>query len=167
MNFIIDDMKKEDWDQVANIYMDGVKTARATFVEEVPVWENWNKGHVTSCRLVARSGKDVLGWVALSPTSTRFAYRGVAEVSIYVGEKYRGMGVGEALMKRVIECSEQNGFWTLESLVISENKGSIELHKKCGFRVLGVREKPGKMASTGIWYDVTIMERRSKEVGID
>jgi phosphinothricin acetyltransferase len=107
-----------------------------------------------------------LGWGALSPTSSRCVYAGVAEVSIYIGDQYRGKGIGKTLLTELVRLSEENGFWTLQSGIIKENSASIELHKKCGFRELGIREKVGKMGN-GIWHDVVLVERRSKVVGID
>lgn len=166
MEYKIEEMKSSDWEQVKNIYLEGIKTKIATFQTEAPTWEEWNSGHINSCRLVARSGDNVLGWAALSPTSGRCCYVGVVEVSIYIGEKYKGQGVGTALFEHLIKLSEESGFWTLYSSIIRQNSASIALHKKCGFREIGIREKIAK-TNEGIWHDVVLMERRSKVVGID
>jgi L-amino acid N-acyltransferase YncA len=166
MNFAIKEMTKEDWQAVSKIYLEGIQTGIATFQTSIPTWEEWDNGHTKTCRLVACSGKEVLGWVALSPTSSRCVYAGVAEVSIYIGQEFRGQGVGSALLRNVIKLSEENGFWTLQSGIIKENIESIELHKKCGFREIGIREKISRM-SNGIWHDVVLMERRSNIVGIE
>ena len=164
MKFMIEEMKASDWPQVSAIYLSGIKTETATFQSEVPTWEDWNNSHSKSCRLVARLDDKVLGWVALSPTSSRCVYAGVAEVSVYIDECHRGQGIGKALLEAIIKLSEENGFWTLQSGIIKENIASVNLHKTCGFRVLGVRERLGKM-SNGKWHDVVLMERRSKTVG--
>lgn len=166
MDYIIDEMKESDWEQVANIYLEGIKTGKATFQTEVPTWDSWNSGHINSCRLVVHSESNVIGWAALSATSSRCVYAGVAEVSIYIGEKHKGRGIGTALLKRLIKLSEEDGFWTLQSGIISKNTASIALHKKCGFREIGIREKVAKMNNKE-WMDVTFMERRSTMVGID
>ena len=113
---------------------------------------------------MARVEEKILGWVALSPVSSRCVYTGVAEVSIYIGEEYKGMGVGTALLNRLIECSEEEGYWTLQAGIIKENIPSRMLHKKCGFREIGYRERPGKM-NNGKWHDVILVERRSSIVG--
>lgn len=164
MDFKIEEMKASDWAQVSAIYLSGIKTEIATFQTEVPSWEEWNSSHLKSCRLVARFGNTVLGWAALSPTSSRCVYAGVAEVSIYIDEHHKGHGVGTALLKALIELSEDDGLWTLESGIIKENTASLNLHKRCGFRELGIREKVAKMGN-GKWHDVVLMERRSKSVG--
>lgn len=166
MDYKIDEMKKDDWSKVANIYLEGIKTGLATFQTQVPTWDEWNNSHISSCRLVVRLGDTVLGWGALSPTSSRCVYKGVAEVSIYIGEKYKGKGIGTFLLKNLIELSEKNGFWTLQSGIIRKNLTSIALHEKCGFREVGIREKVAKMNNKE-WMDVVFMERRSKIVGID
>jgi len=113
---------------------------------------------------VARSGEKILGWVALSPVSSRCVYAGVAEVSIYIGDEYKGMGVGTALLNNLIKQSEEEGYWTLQSGIIKENLPSRMLHKKCGFREIGYRERVGKM-DNGKWHDVILVEHRSKLVG--
>ncbi len=166
MEYKIDQMKQSDWKQVANIYLDGIKTGVATFQTEVPTWQEWNNSHISSCRLVVRLGDSVLGWGALSATSSRCVYAGVAEVSIYIGEKYKGQGIGGILLKELVKESEEKGFWTLQSGIIRENVCSIALHKKCGFREVGIRERISKMDNKD-WLDVVLMERRSKIVGTD
>lgn len=166
MEYKIEEMKPIDWEKVREIYIEGIRTGLATFQTEAPSWENWDKGHLHSCRLVARSQNEILGWVALSPTSSRCCYSGVVEVSIYIGERYKGQGVGTTLLTNLIKRSEEIGIWTLYCAVIRENNASIATHKKCGFREIGVRERVAKTAD-GVWHDVVLLERRSKVVGVD
>lgn len=166
MEYNIDVMKASDWEQVKNIYLEGIKTGIATFQTEAPAWKNWDRGHLNSCRLVARSQNEILGWVALSPTSSRDCYKGVVEVSIYVDEKYKGQGIGTMLLTELIKQSEENDIWTLYCSIIRENTASIKMHKKCGFREIGIREKIAKM-SDGVWHDTVLMERRSNTVGVN
>ncbi len=165
MNYIIEPMKASDWEQVEKIYYAGIMTGMATFQTQSPSWEEWDRGHLSNCRFVARYNHEVIGWVALSPSSSRCCYAGVAEVSIYISEQYKGMGVGTALLNQAIICSEENGIWTISSGIIEENVQSIALHKKCGFREIGRREKIAKMPN-GVWHDVILMERRSTVVGL-
>ncbi|NSB30226.1 GNAT family N-acetyltransferase [Clostridium saccharoperbutylacetonicum] len=166
MNYTIEKMKKSDWDEVSQIYLEGINTGIATFQNSVPTFEAWDNGHIEACRLVAKSNEKVLGFITLSATSSRCVYSGVAEVSIYVGKNYRGLGIGHALMTNMIKLSEENNFWTLQSGIIKENVASIKLHESCGFREIGIREKIAKM-DNGIWHDTVLMEHRSKVIGID
>lgn len=158
-------MHKEDWPYVAQIYQEGMDTGVATFEKEVPAYEVWDANHLEVGRLIATNGIAVMGWAALSPVSSRCVYGGVAEVSVYVGSLFTKMGVGKALMEGLILESEKAGFWTLQSGIFPENKASIALHQKVGFRYIGKRERIGKR--NNLWIDNLLFERRSTLVGID
>ncbi len=153
---------KEDWSKIATIYQEGIDTGIATFETKVPNWEAWDASHIKSCRLKACIQNQVVGWAALSPTSKRAVYKGVAEVSIYITLKYQNLGIGTLLLSQLIEESETEGFWTLQAGIFTKNFASIALHKALGFREIGYREKVGKL--NDIWYDNTILERRSKKI---
>jgi L-amino acid N-acyltransferase YncA len=158
-------LESEDWDQVSEIYREGIQSGNATFETAAPTWERWNAAHLPTGRLVARVGGRIAGWAALSPVSDRCVYAGVAEVSIYVSADTRGQGVGKALLAAVVAAAERDGIWTLQSGTFPENAASIALQKACGFREVGRRERLGKMG--GRWRDVILLERRSRVAGID
>ncbi len=160
MDVVITKLKKTDWPQVRNIYREGIEAGNATFETAAPGWPKWDKGHLEGCRLVARVGKKVLGWAALSPVSERCVYAGVAEVSIYVAAAARGLGIGKALLAKLIEKSEHRGIWTLQAGIFPENLPSVRLHERAGFRRVGTRERLGR--TRGVWRDVILLERRSK-----
>lgn len=159
-------LKPSDWPAVRRIYREGIATGDATFETEVPSWERWDGSHLASCRFVAVRERDgeTVGWAALSPVSDRCVYGGVAEVSVYVAEGARGRGVGSALLERLVQGSEEAGIWTLQAGIFPENAGSIAIHLARGFRVVGVREKLGRLGDR--WRDVTLLERRSPTVGL-
>lgn len=165
MNYNIREMKDEDYKSVADIYIQGIKTKNATFQTEAYSFEDWDKGHLKICRLVACDGNTVCGWLALSPISSRAVYRGVAEISLYIDARHRGKKIGEALLNKAIALSEEAGIWTLQSTIFDTNEASLALHKKCGFRVVGIREKQG-CDSDGVWRNVVLVERRSKVAGV-
>ena len=156
-------MTAEDWPSVRDIYAEGIATGNATFEKSPPAYDVWDGSHLRDCRLVAHVGEDLTGWAALSPVSGRCVYAGVAEVSVYVAAAARGHGVGKALLQALVEESEQNGIWTLQAGIFPENRASIALHKSCGFRKVGVRQRVGKLGDT--WRDVMLLERRSEAVG--
>ena len=165
-DYRIEEMRASDWDAVRAIYLEGIQTGNATFERDAPSQEEWDATHLSSCRIVARSASEtVMAWAALSPVSRRHAYRGVAEVSVYVTESARGAGLGRALLEALISCSEQHGIWTLQAGILAENEASLELHLACGFRMVGRRERIGQLNDA--WRDVILMERRSKVVGVD
>ena len=164
MKILIREMKEADWPFVNEIYRQGIATRNATFETQIPDWIEWNEKHLKECRPVACSQNKIVGWAALSPVSKRYVYRGVAEVSLYVHEKYQGQGVGKFLLEKMVEASEKVGIWTLQASIFPENKISINLHIKCGFREVGRREKLGKLNE--IWRDVVLLERRSVKAGV-
>ena len=155
---------QDHWKRVKEIYENGIATGHATFQLEAPAnWEQWDGGHLAHSRFVAVIGEEVVGWVALSPTSARACYKGVCEVSIYVDSDSRGKGVGNLLMAAVIESSESNGVWSLYSSTFPENEASIFLQKKFGFREIGYKEKVAQL--NGVWRNTVLLERRSEIVG--
>jgi L-amino acid N-acyltransferase YncA len=158
-------MLPSNWNSVKEIYLQGIATTNATFQTEAPSWEEWDKNHLATLRYVILVDKMVAGWAALAPVSTRSVYAGVCEVSVYIHENYRGKGIGALLLQKLIRESEKQSIWTLQSGIFLENKASIELHNKHGFRKVGYREKIGKM--NGKWRSTLLMERRSKVVGQD
>jgi len=157
---IIRNMQREDWTAVAEIYKEGIDTHIATFQKEVPSYEEWDKTHISACRLVAVEDGAVAGWVALSPYKSRCAFSGVAELSIYIKKEYRGRHIGERLLQALIEESEKEGYWMLQANIMEINKASIALHTKSGFRTVGYREKIAR-DHFGEWQNIVLMERRS------
>ena len=153
------ELRPEHWDEVARIYAEGIATGEATFETEVPSWEAWDATHLAQHRLVASEGGHVAGWVAVSAVSDRCVYGGVVENSVYVAADARGRGVGVALLEGVVSSTEAAGIWTIQTGVFPENRASLRIHERAGFRVVGVRERLGKL--NGVWRDVVLLERRS------
>jgi len=162
MEYVIDQMSASDWEQVRAIYLEGIRCGDSTFETDAPAWEQWDDAHLRVARLVARDGERVLGWAALSRVSKRRVYRGVAELTVYVGESARGRGLGRALLEALIAESERNGIWTLQASIFPENVASVVLHRRCGFREVGRRERIGMM--NGRWRDTLLFERRSQSM---
>jgi len=158
-------MTANDWESVAEIYKQGIETGNATFQQEIPTWNDWDNGHIKSCRIIACIENEIVGWAALSSVSTRKVYAGIAEVSVYVSNKYQGCGIGYKLLARTITESENENFWTLQAGIFPENYASLHIHKKLNFREIGYRERIGKM--DGIWRNTVLLERRSEIVGFE
>jgi phosphinothricin acetyltransferase len=155
---------KSDFPSVKDIYQQGIDSGDATFQEQAKDYDDWNESLLPNCRLVAENNGQVIGWAALSSASNRCVYSGIAEVSVYVSSNSQGSGVGNSLLDALIKASEEEGIWTLQAGIFPENKVSIHIHSKHGFKMLGIREKLGQM--NGIWRDIVFMERRSKVVGL-
>lgn len=153
-------MDRQDWPDVAGIYQAGMDTNLATFETECPSWDEWDRVRAKECRLVAVLGDRVVGWASIMPTSERCVYAGVCEVSVYVSPGAKGKGVGTALLTKLCGVAQREGYWTLTSSIMENNEASISLHKKCGFRVVGYRERIGKDAA-GEWRNTVLMELRN------
>jgi L-amino acid N-acyltransferase YncA len=147
-----------DWPAVAAIFAEGIATGDATFETTVPEWRDWDARHLAEHRLVAELDGGVAGWTAVVPYSSRAAYRGVGEESVYVAERARGRGVGRELLATLIESARAGGLWTLQAGVFTENAASLALHRSLGFRQVGVRERIGQL--DGAWRDVVLLELR-------
>ena len=157
-------LKPQHWEAVKHIFEAGIQTRNATLETTAPSWGNWNKNHLKHIRLIFEIDKRVAGWCALTAVSDRCVYVGVAEVSIYIHPGFKGLGIGYVLLARLITESEANGIWTLNAAILEDNKSSIRLHEKSGFRKIGVREKIGQL--NGVWRNIVLFEKRSKEVGV-
>lgn len=161
---MIREMQRGDAPAVLSIYEKGLETRNATFETNVPSWESWDASKHDFCRFVYIADDKVVGWAALSPQSKRACYSGVAEVSIYMDSDYAGQGIGSKLMGHLVTESEKHNIWTLYSSIFPENRATLRLHLKYGFKELGTREKIAQL--DGKWRDTLIVERRSKTAGL-
>ena len=158
-------MRDADAGAVLAIYAEGIEDRTATFETGCPSWPEWDENHHRVCRLVAEEeGGALAGWASLSPVSKRACYRGVAEVSVYVARGARGRGVGRSLLQALIRASEEEGFWTIQGVTLQGNEPSIRLQLRCGFRVVGTRERIAQL--DGEWKTTVLTERRSEAVGV-
>jgi L-amino acid N-acyltransferase YncA len=158
----IQPLRPDDWPAVRAIFEAGIASGDATFETAAPTWEAWDAAHLPEHRLVARDDGQVLAWAALAPVSDRCAYAGVAEDSIYVAPGAQGRGVGRQLLAALVASAEQGGIWTVQTGIFPENRASVRLHQACGFRLVGVRERLGRL--DGRWRDVLLLERRSPRI---
>jgi L-amino acid N-acyltransferase YncA len=156
-------MRAADADTVLAVYQAGLDSGDASFETAAPTWAQFDAARLPEHRWVAVHGRVLLGWVAVSAVSNRAVYAGVVEHSLYVAAAARGRGVGRALLRRLITSTERAGIWTVQSGVFPENTASLALHARCGFRIVGTRERVGR--HHGRWRDVVLLERRSRVVG--
>jgi len=155
----IGELTAAHWAQVRRIYEQGLATGHASFETSAPSWEAWDDAHLPSPRIVAVHGGAIVGWAALTPVSRRPVYAGVAEVSVYVDPAHRRAGVGRLLLSELVRRAEAAGLWTLQAGIFPENAASCRLHERCGFRLVGRRERIGR--HHGVWRDTLLYERRA------
>ena len=161
----IRNFEEKDYPSVKEIYQQGIDTGHATFQTKAQEWQEWNNTVLEVGRLVAVEDNKIVGWAALSPVSDRCVYGGVAEVTVYVAKEFYGKGIGHKLLSSLITESQNENMWTLQAGIFPENEASIKLHQKNDFRIVGTREKLGKM--NGVWRDVVLLERRSEVIGLE
>lgn len=156
--------EEANWNDVKEIYRQGLDGRNATFETEVPDFSTWYQKFNPKPLWVAVENNKVLGWAGLQPVSVRKVYEGVVEVTIYVHHSCAGKGIGSTLMHHLIDESEKAGIWTLYASIFPENTASIRLHLRHGFREIGYREKIAQL--DGKWRNTVLFERRSKKVGV-
>ncbi|ANB03977.1 phosphinothricin acetyltransferase [Streptomyces ambofaciens] len=163
MSAVVVPLAAEHAEQVLAIYQAGIDEGNATFETVAPTWEAFDAVKLPEHRFSALDENGtVLGWVAASRVSDRCAYQGVVEHSVYVHPAARGRGVASALLKTLVDSTEQAGIWTIQSEIFPENAASLGVHERAGFRVIGTRERIGRQH--GVWRDVVLVERRSAAV---
>jgi L-amino acid N-acyltransferase YncA len=145
-------MTEQDWPQVERIYAAGIEAGHATFEATTPPWEAFNSSRLADHRFVAvHHDSAILGWVACSPVSTRPAYAGVVEHSVYVAPTAQGKGIGGLLLTEFIDSTGAAGIWTIQSSIFGENTASLKLHQAHGFRVVGTRANRKGHHRTRCW----------------
>ena len=154
---------------IARIYNQGIEERIATFETEPRSTAQVEaqlaeKGDRYPTVVVERQG-EVLAWAGAGPYRTREAYAGVAEHSVYTAREARGTGAGRAALEALIREYEARGFWKLVSRIFPENRASLVLHERAGFRVVGVYRRHGRLL--GEWRDCVIVERLLGEAARD
>jgi len=146
---------------ITAIYNEGIADRIATFETEPRTPEQLgaqlaDKGDRFPTVVVERDGR-VVAWAGAGAYRARPAYAGVAEHSVYVARAARGSGAGRAALEALCRAYAERGFWKIVSRIFPENVASLVLHERCGFRVVGVYHRHGKL--DGAWRDCVIVER--------
>lgn len=157
-------MQPGHWPEVEEIYRLGIETGMATFETQTPTWEVFNNKFLHTGRLVAIENGSVTGWIALVQVSQRECYKGIAEVSVYIHPSHHRKGIGKALLNRAGADAENEGFWSMLSVIHQENEASIRMHEACGYRMIGYRERIACL--NGVWKTTVMMEKRSNKTGL-
>lgn len=152
--------QRADAPAITEIYNQGIEDRVATFETEpraVADIEAWFETALVIVSVVeARSG-EVVGYAVAHPYADRCCYAGIGEFSVYVRRPNRGQGVGQVAMDALVEAARTRGLWKLLSRIFPENRASLALMGRSGFREVGVHEKHGKL--DGVWRDTVIVER--------
>jgi L-amino acid N-acyltransferase len=150
-----------DSEAIRAIYNAEVSGSTATFdiVERsAPDQLDWLYRHAGAHpAIVATSGGEVCGFGSLSPYRDRAAYSTSVEDSVYVSEAWRRQGVGHFLLTELVDLATLHGFHTVIGRIAGGNEGSVLLHERCGFQVIGIEREVGR--KFGRWLDVTLVQR--------
>jgi phosphinothricin acetyltransferase len=149
-----------DLESITGIYNEAVQTTTATFDTEPRTAEEqarWFASHDSRHPvIVAVADDNVVGWACLSRWSERAAYDETAETSFYVGQGFRGQGVGRKLKLSIIEEARRLGYHSLIARVAEGNGASIHLNETAGFFHVGTLREVGR--KFGRRLDVQIMQ---------
>jgi phosphinothricin acetyltransferase len=151
----------EDAAAIAAIYNEGIADRIATFETEPRAaaqitTQLVDKGDRFPTIVAEHDGR-VVAWAGAGPYRARPAYAGVAEHSVYVARSARGKGAGRVVLDALCRAYAERGFWKIVSRIFPENAASLALHERCGFRVVGIYKRHGKLE--GEWRDCVIVER--------
>lgn len=144
---------------IAEIYNQGIEDRLATFetqpraASDIEAWF----GHELPIVVVTTDAGEVTGYAAAFAYADRCCYAGIAEFSVYVKRDWHGRGVGSVAMGALVDACRQRGLWKLLSRIFPENKASLALMARTGFKEIGVHEKHGKL--DGAWRDCVIVEK--------
>jgi phosphinothricin acetyltransferase len=146
---------------ITDIYNEAVLTTDASFDLEPKTEDEqrvWFASHGPKHPvLVAEVNGAVIGWASLSQWSSRYAYAGTAEISLYIKEKFRGKGAGRRLLEDIMREGERVGLHTVLARIVTGNAVSIHLHESVGFEHVGIMREVGE--KFGRLLDVLLMQR--------
>lgn len=159
---IIRDAAAADLPAIVAVFNAAVPTRISTAVlEPVTVEERreWFQEHSPERHplWVAEIDGHAAGWLSFHCFITRCAYRGTAEVSVYVAEEFRRRGVARALLEKAIACSPSLGLTALAGLILGHNTASLQLFERMGFDRWGVLPRVARLDE--IDRDIVIVGR--------
>lgn len=146
----------DDLPSILSIYNEAIRSTTATFdlvdqsFEERQVWfQQFGERYPL---LVAECGGEIAGYSCLTPFRSKPAYNRTAEVSVYLDARYRGQGIGKALLRELLKAAAERGFHVLIAAITGGNDTSVRLHTGFGFEQIGVFREVGY--KFGQWQDV-------------
>lgn len=150
-----------DAEAIRAIYNHEVEHETATFdlvprsLEDQLAWQNARQG--AFCVYVAELDGQVVGFGALSPYKERAAYRTSVEDSVYVRRDMGRRGIGKAIVEHLLETAADGGFHAVMARITTLSAGSIALHERLGFQMVGIEREIGRKFNR--WLDVAIMQK--------
>lgn len=146
---------------IVEIYNQGIEDRIATLetkTKDLSYMTKWLDQHQGRyCVLAAEKGGQVIGWASLNPYSSRCAYDGVADLSVYIAREFRGKGAGGKLLSALEKKARENKFHKLVLFTFPFNGQGQGLYRKMGYREVGTFQNQGVL--DGKYVDVMAMEK--------
>ncbi|GAM12281.1 arsinothricin resistance N-acetyltransferase ArsN1 family A [Mesobacillus selenatarsenatis] len=152
---------QEDADDILTIYNEGISDRIATLettTKNLDYMRDWLNKHTDRYKvIVAELDGKVIGWASLNQYNNRDAYKGVADLSVYIKREYRGKGIGGKLLTFIESMAKENGFHKIVLFTFAFNELGQGLYRKKGYREVGVFQNQGML--DGKFVDVMAMEK--------
>jgi phosphinothricin acetyltransferase len=152
MEITIEKMSPRDRDEIVSIFREGVQSGDLVLDINDPGTQDISAGR----NMVARAQGQIIGWAMVDQAGDRLR-SGLATISIFVRPGYRRIGVGRTLLNTAIDIAASNGISTLVTGIVPKNVPALLLHKRCGFRAVGMLQKAG--LANGRWQDAVLLQR--------
>jgi len=159
---IIRDASEADLPAIVEIYNEAIRGRISTAqLDEVSVEQrrSWFREHSAKAHplWVAEIDGKIAGWFSFHPFIKRAAYRGTAEISVYVSEKFRRVGLGKALLEKAMASSPGLKLHALVGYIFDHNEPSVRLFEQMGFERWGFL--PRVALVDGVERGVVVMGR--------
>ena len=160
---LIEPSTASDIAQITNIYEQAVLHGTASFELSAPDEAEMSRRRQALIDgnypyIIARIDNQIAGYAYAGPYHNRPGYKWSVENSIYVNPNFQKRGVGSTLLKHLIEICTNKGYRQMIAVIgDSSNTGSIALHEKYGFALVGVNKAVGRKFDK--WLDVVMMQR--------
>lgn len=159
---LIDCTRAEHALAILDILNDAIVTSTALYdyeprsVESMDAWfATKAAGNYPVIGAVTQDG-ELAGFASFGAFRNFPAYKYTLEHSVYVHRDYRGQGIGEVLLKAVIEAATIRGYHALIGAIDAENLASLKLHEKFGFERVATLPQVG--FKFGRWLDLALVQ---------
>ncbi len=158
----IRDAQTGDIEGILAIYNDAVANTKAIWNEQLvdaanrAIWLTDRQRAGYPVLVAVDEQQSVLGYASFGDWRAFDGYRHTVEHSVYVHKDCRGAGIGKALMKTLIERAQAIGKHVMVAGIEATNMGSITLHKKLGFKEVGLLPEVG--TKFGQWLDLAFLQ---------
>ena len=147
------------------IYAPYIEKTAVTFETQVPSQESFAQRVADIAKefpyLLLEAGGELIGYAYAHRQAERAAFGWNAELSIYLKEGFTGKGLGRPLYTLLEELLAMQGYVNFYGVITGSNAGSIAMHEKMGYRIVGRHVRTGW--KFGQWHDTVWLHKRVQE----